>query len=84
MNFKFLKVNYKMISRKKPHETIIEKIAGYENVVKFYEKNIDGRFHTKSNLIKILKEINLELNKKQTKENYTKLDSFYNRLGKFI
>lgn len=69
---------------KKGYETIREKISGYESVAKYYEKNRGARFQTKRNLIKIVNEINLELEKKQTKEDHIQLDSLYNKLGRFI
>ena len=69
---------------KKPYETIREKINGYENVAKFYERNCDGRFQNKKGLINILNEINLELNKKQKEKYFNKLCYLQDRISKFI
>ncbi len=72
-----------MIS-KKTYETIGEKIVGYESVVRFYERNPDGRFQTKSNLRRIADEINLDLSKDWTKNNSNKFCALRNRIAEEI
>ena len=79
--------NYKMLTYGKKFERITEqKRREYEKVVNFYERNREGRFQNKNDLKKILDEINIELNEKQTTNNLNrnKLYSLGNRLLNLI
>ena len=69
---------------KKPYETTEQKIGGYEEIIKFYERNSEGRFQTKSNLKKILNEIYSELDKDQTRDNLSKLYILQNRISRLV
>lgn len=76
-----------MLTYGKKFERITEqKRREYEKVVNFYERNREGRFQSKNDLRKILDEIKIELDKKQTTKNLDrdKLYSLGNRLLNLI
>ena len=67
----------------KPME-IEQKIARYDSIISFYERNRGKRFQTKSNLKVIANEINSELGKVHKKKCFDKLSSLKYRIFEFI
>jgi len=73
-----------MVIAKTIYERIEQKVADYETVANFYERNRESRFQTKIGLKRILNEINLELDKGQTDRNLEKLFDLQKRISRFV
>ena len=73
-----------MVIAKTIYGRIEQKIADYETVANFYERNRESRFQSKTGLKRILSEINLELDRGQSTKNLDKLSNLQERISRFV
>ena len=73
-----------MMPTKNVYGRMEQKIADYETVANFYERNRELRFQTKSGLKKIADEIDLELDRGQTADNLERLKILKTKFSVFV